>query len=190
MKQFIYPFYLITGKPYTDISVFLATLKTSLETGIKLVQIRAKSLNKDEFESLATETVKLCHQYEEAKVLLNGNVELLERTGADGIHFPSSELMKLEKRPFSSKYLFFCSCHDIQQVDHASKIGADFMTISPIFSTPSSPEGKPLGWENFKKLAKTSKIPAYALGGLTPEHLELAKSYGAIGIAAIRAFWK
>lgn len=183
------PFYLITGQPYTDIPKFLAILETSLNSGIKLVQIRAKTLNKNEFKTLAIEAIKLCHEYD-AKVLLNGNLEFLEETRADGIHYPSADLMRIEKRPFSAKYLFSCSCHNVEQVTHASKVGADFIIISPIFSTPSSPAGNPLGWENFKMLATISNVPVYALGGLTPEHLEIARTHGATGIAAIRAFWR
>jgi len=49
--------------------------------------------------------------------------------------------------------------------------------------------GKPLGWERFSSLVKLAKMPIYALGGVTPNDIETARSHGAIGIAAIRSIW-
>jgi thiamine monophosphate synthase len=66
----------------------------------------------------------------------------------------------------------------------------DFVVLSPVFATPSSPNGKALGWKNFGDIARTVDIPIYALGGMTPKDLPTAKANGAIGIAAIRSLWE
>jgi thiamine-phosphate diphosphorylase len=189
MHDFVkYPLYLITGKPEEDLEKFLELLKVSLVSGVKLVQIRAKSLSVEDYTVLATEAVKLCHQYS-AKAILNNHIDLLDITGADGIHLSSQALMQISKRPCSSNILFSAACHDKEQIMHAKMVGADLILLSPVFSTPSSPQGKPLGWEKFSDLAKSIDIPVYALGGMTPGHLFLAKNHGAVGIAAIRSMW-
>ena len=64
-----------------------------------------------------------------------------------------------------------------------------YIVICPIFSTPSSPKGNPIGWSKFSTLSKLSKIPVYALGGVSPNDLDTARNYGATGIAAIRSLW-
>lgn len=183
-----YPIYLLTGEPCDDKNKFLERLESSLKSGIKLVQVRAKSLNYDQYQKIASAAVELCHQYG-AKVLVSVHLPLVRKLAADGLHLPSVELMKLTNRPLGKEYLLSVACHDALQVIHAAKIDADFAVISPIFSTPSSPLGVPLGWENFSSLAKLAKIPVYALGGLAPNHLKIAKSYGAVGMAAIRSVW-
>ncbi len=180
--------YLITGDMYNDEKNFLELLKISLNKGIKLVQIRIKSLNRDRYKEVALQAVKLCKEYN-ATVLLSTYTDLINEVGADGVHLPSIELMKLNARPVSTRYLLSVACHNKEQVIHASNIGADFAVLCPVFATPSSPMGRPLGWKNFSSLVKFSKIPIYALGGVTPEDIEVAKSHGAIGIAAIRSVW-
>lgn len=182
-----YPLYLITGKPY-DESIFLSLLKAALEKGVKLIQIRAKELSKYDYKKLSIPAIALCRQYN-AKILLSMGMDYLEELAADGVHLPSLEMMKLTKRPISDNYILSVACHNEEQVIHASKIQADLAIICPIFSTPSSPQGNPLGWSRFSTLSKLSQIPTYALGGVSPNDLDIAKLHGATGIAAIRSLW-
>jgi 8-oxo-dGTP diphosphatase len=54
-------------------------------------------------------------------------------------------------------------------------------------NTNSHPTETPLGWGNFKNLAKKANFPVYALGGMSLVDLEIAKEHGAYGIAMISA---
>ncbi len=180
--------YLITGEPCDNENKFLELLKISLEQGIKLVQIRAKLLDYNQYQNLASKAIKLCREYQ-ATVLLNTHLNLIDEIGADGVHLPSKNLMELNERPIPKHRILSVACHNEEEVIHASKIGADFAVICPVLATPSSPEKKPLGWEKFSDLVKLAHMPIYALGSVTPKDIEKAKSYGAIGIAAIRSIW-
>ncbi len=53
----------------------------------------------------------------------------------------------------------------------------------------SHPEVKPLGWDHFAKLASSTVLPVYALGGMKMEDLNNAQAHGAYGIEAISALW-
>ena len=55
--------------------------------------------------------------------------------------------------------------------------------------TKSHPGAAHLGWEQFAKLAASSAIPVYALGGLQQEDMEQAWQHGAHGIALLRQAW-
>ena len=54
-------------------------------------------------------------------------------------------------------------------------------------NTNSHPTETPLGWGNFKNLAKKANFPVYALGGISPIDLSMAEEHGAYGIATISA---
>lgn len=182
-----YPLYLITGKPYHE-KHYLQLLTAALERGVRLVQIRAKELSDDDYKKLSSAAIKLAHTYG-AKVLLSMKIDYIDELDADGVHLPSVDMMRLAERPIPSKYILSVACHNEEQLIHASKIGADLAVICPIFTTPSSPKGNPIGWSTFSTLAKLSKIPVYALGGVSPNDLDTARRYGAKGIAAIRSLW-
>ncbi len=73
---------------------------------------------------------------------------------ADGIHLTSERLMSLERRPISEEKWLAASTHDREQLDQAHRIGCDFVTLSPLRTTPSHPEVAPIGWHDFQQLVE------------------------------------
>ena len=83
------------------------------------------------------------------------------------------------------------ACHSVQQVVAASVIGADVALLSPIFPTPSHPEGVALGLEALKEATRLAgSLPVYALGGVSATSAEVCVKSGAAGVAGIRMFLK
>jgi len=77
---------------------FLQHLESRLQAGIRLVQLRAKSLGESEYLQLACEAAALCHRYG-ARLLLNADAAQVVAAGADGVHLSSSALRKCAGRP-------------------------------------------------------------------------------------------
>lgn len=177
--------YLITPEPGPD---FLQQLESALRAGITLLQFRAPALDVEGYLKLAHEVVALSHRYH-ARVLLNSDVELLEQCKADGIHLNSNRLMNMTTRPVTEDKWLAASCHNLEELQHAEKIGIDFALLSPVKSTASHPDATPMGWEEFYSLSERCTIPLYALGGMSKDDLSEAWRNGAQGIAAIRALW-
>ena len=55
--------------------------------------------------------------------------------------------------------------------------------------TMSHPDAKPIGWEQFSRLAGLSNMPVYALGGMQPKHMYTAWRNGAQGLAMLSGVW-
>ena len=97
--------------------------------------------------------------------------------------------MKLEKRPIPNNLLCSAACHNENEIQQATKVGVDFILISPVFPTSCFPNRDPLGWKKFSELVKLTSVPAYALGGMTPKDIPIAQFNGGIGIAGTRSLW-
>lgn len=181
--------YLISGEESED-DAFLAKLKRALrEDGVGLVQLRAKGLERDAYLVRAEKALALCREHE-ARLLLNGDPDLLNAVDADGIHLTSARLMELERRPIAEGKWLSASTHDRGQLEQAARIGCDFVTLSPLRTTPTHPDAAPLGWHDFQQLVETAGMPVFALGGMTRHDANHARAVGAQGIASIRDFWK
>lgn len=170
---------------------FLARLDLALANGLRLIQLRDKTLPQDERLRLAQETARRAHRYG-ARVLLNGSPELARAAGADGVHLDSSAAAKLASRPEFAEpdsFLLGVSCHDAAELAHAAAIGADFALLSPVLPTLSHPGAPSLGWDVFAAVAAASPIPVYGLGGLERDDVVLAQSHGAHGVALLRGAW-
>ncbi|WP_275288950.1 Nudix family hydrolase [Halomonas elongata] len=181
--------YLISDEE-EDEDVFLERLERAMrEDDVRLVQLRAKTLDEDAYVARAEKALALCRRFE-ARLMLNGEPGLLERVDADGIHLTSERLMSLERRPISEEKWLAASTHDHEQLAQARRIGCDFVTLSPLRTTPSHPQVAPIGWHDFQQLVEHAGMPVFALGGMTRHDANHARAVGAQGIASIRDFWK
>ncbi|OJY57389.1 Nudix family hydrolase [Thiobacillus sp. 0-1251] len=168
------------------VDTFLARLDVALHNGLRLIQLRDKTLPEETRLQLARETVRRAH-LQGARVLVNGPLELAHAAGADGIHLDSSAAARLTARPDCE--WVGVSCHDGAELVQAAALGADFALLSPVLPTLTHPGAATLGWDAFSTLAAASPIPVYGLGGLGREDVALAQSHGAHGVALLRGAW-
>lgn len=177
------PIYAITRTVETDREASLQAIGKTLGSGVKLLQIRQKTMAPDELKHFSKAVIQLAHQYQ-AVVLINENTALAQDLQANGVHLTSTQLLSLDSRPAVS----WCgaSCHNEQELRHAEQLGIDFVTLSPVKPTLSHPGAAALGWEKFAGLIRDYSLPVYALGGLAPADLETAREHGAHGIAMMR----
>jgi 8-oxo-dGTP diphosphatase len=178
--------YAITRAGELGVEPFLSRLEARLRGGLKLIQIREKTLARQAAEEFARRVVALVRAHG-AKVLVNADVALAREIGADGVHLTAEQLCSAAARPD----LPWCgaSCHSIEELRRAEALGVDFAALGPVRATPSHPDAVPLGWERFREIAAGAAVPVYALGGIVPSDLEQAMSRGAHGIAMVRGSW-
>ncbi|MDH5376990.1 MAG: Nudix family hydrolase [Gammaproteobacteria bacterium] len=179
---------LITPEPENE-SSFLSALETAIKKNrLSLIQFRAKEMNLSDYIVLAHQVVELAHG-QDCKVLLNGLPELLNEVAADGIHLNRENALRFEDRPIATNKILSMSCHNGLALRHAERLDCNFALLSPVLPTQSHPDAPPLGWDQFKTLAQTCKVPVYALGGMHEQVLFEAIGRGAQGYAAIRGLW-
>ena len=181
-------YYLITGEPADRPRVFLQRLEQALKQGVRLVQLRAKQLPETHLLTLYQQARAVARRYG-APILLNGSPTQARIVAADGIHLTASRLLALDSRPLGRDRWVAASCHNLEEIRHAHRLGVDFIVVSPVRATASHPQAAALGWEGLRALTEAATLPVYALGGMTPADLEQAWTYGAQGIAAIRSLW-
>ncbi|HQS99822.1 MAG: DNA mismatch repair protein MutT [Hydrogenophilales bacterium 16-64-46] len=173
------------------VEVFLQRLDAALAGGLRLIQLRDKSLPDEARLSLARETVRRAHACH-ARVVVNGSVDLARAAGADGVHLDSAAAAQQKTRPvcdWLASSLVGVSCHNAAELAHAAALDADYALLSPVLPTLTHPGAPTLGWDSFAALAASSPIPVYGLGGLERSDGVLAQSHGAHGVALLRGAW-
>lgn len=179
--------YAITSAGEGSLEWTMSKIARGLERGIRLVQIREKSMTEPDRRSFATAVIALARRFD-ARVLINSDVEMAQEVGADGVHVSASQLAELDARP--ALPLCGASCHSRAELDRAEALGFDFAVLSPVLPTATHPEAPTLGWDGFVSQVEGLTLPVYALGGMRPETLTTAWRHGAHGIAMLRAAWR
>jgi 8-oxo-dGTP diphosphatase len=169
-----------------DPALLLGNLIKILDKGIKLIQARLKILSIEEVGAFLEQAYPLCKAHK-TWLLLNSSVKNAEGFEVDGLHLTSADLLACDQRPENKRWVA-ASCHNSDELNHAQKIGVDFVVLAPVLSTLTHPDAEILGWDHFAELVTNSNLPVYALGGLTGSDLLVAQRAGAQGIAGIRAF--
>ncbi len=177
--------YAITKASKYGVSAFMERLHIALENGIRLIQVRERMVP-GQLTQFARNVVSMAHQYN-ARVLINGSENMARSSGADGVHFQTSQLMQCDKRP--KVELWGASCHNREELLRAAELGVDLVVLSPVLPTQSHPGEPTLGWETFSELCRDLPMPVYALGGMKTDLLDTATANGAHGIAMLSGIW-
>jgi 8-oxo-dGTP diphosphatase len=176
----------VTQAAELGMETFLAKLEVALSKGLRLIQVREKTLSETELLALAHRVSERAHAYG-ARVMLNGTPALARQAGVDGVHLTAERLMQAESRPDVA----WCgaSCHNPQELAHAAQLQLDYVVLGPVLPTASHPGAAILDWDGVRQLTHDYALPAYVIGGMQPTHLETAWEHGAQGIAMLRGAW-
>ena len=177
--------YALTNAAENGVAAELARLEGALAGGLRLIQLRDKTLSGAERRRFAHRVVAAARRYG-ARVLVNDDETLARAVGADGVHLSSQRLMRCDQRPDFAWVA--ASCHDAEELTRAVALGADFAQLSPVLPTASHPHAAGIGWDEFARLVERSPLPVFALGGMQPQMLDTACAYGAHGIALLRGW--
>lgn len=165
--------YLITDR--TRCKDLLYTIEQSLKGGVKAVQLREKDLPGNELYELALKVRELTDKYN-AKLIINSRLDIALAINADGIHLSETGFdIKEVRQAIGNDKLIGKSTHNKDDALKALKDGADFVTLSPVYETPSKKGmGGPIGLDSFKGL-EDKRI--FALGGINRSNIdEIIKS--------------
>jgi thiamine-phosphate pyrophosphorylase len=186
--------YLITGGEATaenfsrKSAEILKLVETAVETKINLIQIREKALPARLVFELAAKASKIVKN-SSTKLLVNDRADIALASQAEGVHLTSVSIpSKVIRQNFPPDFIIGVSAHSIAEAETAKDGGANFVTFSPVFPTPSKEKyGVPQGLEKLREVCERLRnFPVIALGGIDESNFSLALETGASGFAAIR----
>jgi thiamine-phosphate pyrophosphorylase len=182
--------YLISDRkifPNTDSMLF--AIEKALKAGIKAVQLREKDLPTRTLLDLSYKMRELTSRYG-ARLFINDRVDIAMCVNADGVHLGQSSIPIYAVRRMLDNcglpFLIGLSTHNIKEALDAVEGGADFITLGPIYKTPSKIQyGEPLGISTLKDIAREISIPVFAIGGIKSSNTKEVIDAGAFGVAVI-----
>jgi len=181
--------YLITDLKRIGKDRFLSAVEEALQGGVRALQIREKDLNPNDLLALALEVKPLVQRYH-AKLFINDRADIAVMAGADGVHLTETSIQAREVKNSFPDLIVGVSTHSIEGARRAETQGADFITFSPIYETPSKANyGPPQGLDLLRQATQAVRLPVLALGGITLHRVPECLEQGAFGVAVISGIW-
>jgi thiamine-phosphate pyrophosphorylase len=164
-------------------------VEKALQGGVRAVQLREKDLSPKELLAQALEIKPIIKKYD-AKLFINDRADIAEIAGADGVQLTETSVPAGEIKDKFPNLIVGVSTHAKEGALLAEAEGADFITFSPIYETPSKIHfGPPQGPEKLGEIVKSIHLPVLALGGIKLNRVPEVLEQGAHGVAVISGIW-
>ena len=177
--------YAVTDRAWLRGRTLLEQVEDALRGGATMVQLREKELDEDAFLREAMALAKLCHRYG-VPLLINDNVEIARRSGADGVHVGQEDMAAEEVRDIlGSDMIVGVTAKTVEQALRAQDAGADYLGSGAVFGSSTKLNARPMTRETLSAITSAVRIPVVAIGGIHSGNiLELAGT-GIAGVAVV-----
>ena len=153
-------------------------------------QFRVKGMDRHQAARLA-EPLQLICESNEVAFIVNDDIGLAKRLGADGVHLGQGDGDPREARSaLGPAAQIGVTCHDSRHLAMAAgEAGADYVAFGAFFPTTTKetshrPEPAILSW-----WSRLFEIPCVAIGGITPRNGRALVEAGADFLAVCSAVW-
>lgn len=181
--------YLVTDRAKTDGRPLLKSTEDALKGGVRAVHLREKDLGTRGLLRLAYEMRELTLKYD-ARLFINDRVDIAVAVDADGVHLGQKSMPPFAVRRFAAGLIIGVSTHNAEEAMRAERDGADFITLGPVYQTPSKLiYGEPVGLRTLEEVLRRVRIPVFAIGGINHDNAKDVMDRGAHGVALISAIY-
>lgn len=181
--------YAITDRHWLNGETLKSQVEKALKGGATMIQIREKDLDEKAFLSEAEELLALCRSYN-VPFIVNDNVELAVKIGADGVHVGQSDMNARDVRALiGNDKILGVSTQTVEQALFAQECGADYLGVGAVFPTGSKDDAEVLDRKTLMDICKAVSIPVVAIGGITKDNVRELKGTGIAGISVISAIF-
>ena len=181
--------YAVTDRHWLNGATLISQVEAALKGGATFIQLREKNLDDKAFYQEALEIQKLCKEYK-VPFVINDNVELAKKIGADGVHVGQSDMEALDVRKvLGDDKIIGVSAQTVEQAELAEKHGADYLGVGAVFPTGSKDDATEVSFETLQEICEHVHIPVIAIGGITRDNVVELSQSGICGIAVISAIF-
>jgi len=122
-------------------------------------------------------------------LIINDRLDVAIASGADGVHLGQDDIAVSTARQLApSGFIIGVSVGTVEDAVGAEREGADYLALSPTFSTASKNGAGPgHGLGRLREIRRAVSIPVIAIGGINRQNAGDVIAAGADGVAVISA---
>ena len=181
--------YAVTDRAWTGRQSLMEQVECALKGGVTCVQLREKELDEVAFLEEAIQMKQLCARYG-VPFIVNDNVEIAVKCGADGVHVGQSDMEAGHVRQMvGEKMMIGVSARTVEEALAAQAAGADYLGVGAMFSTSTKLDAHVLSHQTLRDICAAVDIPVTAIGGINEENMMRLAGSGVDGVALVSAIF-
>ena len=177
--------YAVTDRAWLRGRTLPEQVEDALRGGATMVQLREKELDEEAFLQEAITLAKLCHRYG-VPLLINDNVDIARRSGADGVHVGQEDMAAARVRGILGPDMIVgVTAKTVEQALRAQDAGADYLGSGAVFGSSTKQNARPMTRETLRAITRAVRIPVVAIGGIHRGNLAELAGTGIAGVAVV-----
>ncbi|WP_404926256.1 thiamine phosphate synthase [Mesorhizobium sp. ORM16] len=173
------PFYLIVDSA--------AWIERLVPRGVKLVQLRIKTMDEAGLRGEIRKAKALCAEYQ-CQLIVNDHWRLAIEEGCDFVHLGQEDLQSADLSAVRAAGVRLgLSTHDDAELERAIAATPDYIALGPVYPTIlKKMKWAPQGTERISEWKRrVAPVPLVAIGGLNPDRLDGVFAAGADSAAVV-----
>lgn len=175
---------------FTDRYSYIDSARIALEGGCRWVQLRMKEASEELLEETALTVQRMCREHG-ATFIIDDNVALVKRIGADGVHLGKRDMPIAEARKIlGEEFIIGGTVNTFEDIANALHTATpDYFGCGPYRYTTTKQNLAPtLGIEGYSAIVEQMRkhnisIPIVAIGGITKADIPAIMACSMSGIA-------
>ncbi|WP_099468168.1 thiamine phosphate synthase [Konateibacter massiliensis] len=181
--------YAVTDSSWAKENTLEEQVEEALKAGVTFLQFREKEMSEDKMLLQAVRIKEIAKKYN-IPFVINDNVEIALKCGADGVHVGQEDMSGFEaRRLLGDDKIIGVSVQTPEQARMAENQGADYLGVGSVFNTLTKKDAQEVTLETLKEICESVTIPVIAIGGIQAENIVKLKDTGIQGIAVISAIF-
>jgi thiamine-phosphate pyrophosphorylase len=166
----------------------LANIRSVLDAGVKLVQLRLKNIEHDIYAEYAHKAKTLCTQYS-SQLIINDNPVVAGSCNADAVHLGLDDMRVEEARKHLNRTIIGGTANTYEHIRQRCAEKVHYIGLGPYTFTTTKEKLSPvLGIEGYRRIitqmkADRLRTPVYAIGGIDLGDIKEIMNTGVYGVA-------
>ncbi len=166
----------------------LEIARAAIAGGATVVQLRQK-VGATRDMALLGHALRALTREKGVTFIVNDRLDVALAVDADGVHVGQDDLPADAARALlGPDRILGVSAATPEEARAGEAAGADYLGVGAVYSTGSKADaGAPIGLEGLALVARSTRLPVVAIGGIGPGRAAPCMAHGAVGVAVISA---
>lgn len=190
MKNLNTRIYFITDSTAYSEQEFLKRVRSALEGGVTLIQLREKERTTREYIALAEKVHSLAREFD-VPLIIDDRIDVALAMGAEGVHLGQTDMpIGTARRLLGDEFIIGATAKTVAQAVEAYEQGADYLGVGAIYPTTTKVKTVLTSTETLSDICKAVPIPVNAIGGLNKDNIDVLRGIDIAGVCVVSAVMK
>ena len=182
--------YFITDSTGFETEEFLRRVRSALEGGVTIIQLREKNRTTREYIELAEAVHGIAKEFN-VPLIIDDRIDVMLASGAEGVHVGAEDMpVSMARKLIGKDKILGATAKTVEAAVRAYNDGADYLGVGAIYPTTTKVKTVLTSTETLDAITKAVPIPVNAIGGLNASNLGVLKGINIAGVCAVSAIMK